>query len=294
MPIENTCKVKVTRVISKNTVFKGLTREWSLDNTLVMGILNVTPDSFSDGGLNTNKDTAVSSALRMVDEGAHIIDVGGESSRPGSDSVSEEEELKRVIPVIEELSKKGIQVSVDTTKSKVAEKAIEAGAEIVNDISALTFDSEMAEVVSRTGAGVVLMHMRGNPKTMQAGDLDKAYADVVGEVKSYLKDRIDFAQSKGIKKEKIAIDPGIGFGKSVEGNLRLIKELKSFCDLGVPVLLGASRKSFIGAVTGLDVGDRVAPSVAVALIGVMNGASIVRVHDVRETVGALKVLNEVI
>lgn len=272
-------------------IFKSRSREWQLDNkTLVMGILNVTPDSFSDGNEYVDKDVAVGRAMEMVEDGADIIDIGGESSRPNAKSVSLDEELKRVIPVVEELSKRNIVVSVDTTKAEVARQAIEAGAEIINDISAMTVDEDMANVVSTSGVGVVLMHMRGTPQTMQS---DTSYGDIVEEVSSYLEERLKFALSMGIERDKIALDPGIGFGKSVEGNLKLIKNLKEFSKLGCPVMLGASRKSFIGSVTDLDISERLNPSVASAVVGVLNGASIVRVHDVRESKEAVSIANAI-
>ena len=276
---------------SGKVVFKTISREWQLDSkTLVMAILNVTPDSFSDGNQYVDKDIAISRALKMVEDGADIIDIGGESSRPDAKSVSLEEELKRVMPVIEELSRRGVPVSVDTTKSEVARQAVASGAEIINDISAMTVDKDMAGVVSSSGAGVILMHMRGTPQTMQN---DTDYGDIVKEVTVYLEERLKFAISKGIESDNIALDPGIGFGKSVEGNLKLIKNLKEFTKLGCPLMLGASRKSFIGALTDLEVQDRLQPSVASAVIGVMNGASILRVHDVKETVEAIKIADAI-
>lgn len=268
-------------------IFKSLSREWNLSSkTLVMGVLNVTPDSFSDGGQFTSIDSSLVRAIEMVEEGADIIDVGGESSRPGAIAVTVEEELKRVLPVVEALAKKGLAVSVDTTKARVAREVINCGAEIINDISAMESDVEMAEVVRDSGVGVILMHKRGASETMQS---DVVYENIVGEVSSYLKERLEFATSFGIEKNKIALDPGIGFGKSVEGNLELLKNIDKFCDLGCPVLIGTSRKSFLGNLLDLKTDERLIPSVATVVASVMSGASIVRVHDVSETVEAVTI-----
>ncbi len=255
-----------------------------------MGILNVTPDSFSDGGLFEDSERAILKALEMAEEGADLIDVGGESSRPGAEPVSAQDELARVVPIVEALSSKGIVVSVDTTKAEVAEASIEAGAEIINDISAMTASQDMAGVVRDSGAGVILMHMRGTPKTMQ---LETEYDNLTEEVVGYLRERLDYATSVGIDIDKIALDPGIGFGKTSEGNLELIKNLGNISSLGCPVVLGASRKSFIGTLMDLEIDKRLQPSVAIAAIGVMNGANIVRVHDVRETVEAVTIADAI-
>ncbi len=248
--------------------------------TIIMGILNLTPDSFYDGGRYAAPGAALKRALEMAEEGAHWIDVGGESSRPGAEPVSLEEETRRVIPVVEALAREGLTVSVDTTKAAIAERALDAGARIINDISALSMDSEMAPTCARYGAHCVLMHMRGTPRTMQA---HTAYRDIVSEVRSYLEERVAFAVSRGIRKDRIIIDPGIGFGKSARGNMELLRGIGAFLPLGRPVLIGASRKSFIGAVTGDPGADRLGGSVAVAVLAVLNGAGILRVHDVRET-----------
>jgi len=211
--------------------------------TSVMGILNVTPDSFSDGGKYVKHNTAVDHAIKMVEDGASIIDVGGESTRPFADNVTVEDEIKRVIPVIKKLSSKiSVPISIDTVKADVAKQAIEAGASIINDISAMNFDPEMVNVAVRYNVPVILMHMKGTPGTMQ---LDPVYEDVVGEVKAFLGNAIKKAMDAGVSKNKIIIDPGIGFGKTVKHNLLLIKELKKFQTLGVPILMGTSRKSFI-------------------------------------------------
>ena len=247
---------------------------------LIMGILNVTPDSFSDGGRFLSPDAAVKRALIMEKEGADIIDVGGESSRPGAEPVPVEEELRRVIPVLERLrGKLRIPISIDTTKAEVAEAALRAGASIVNDISALRFDPAMAFVVAEFGAGLVLMHMLGTPKTMQQAP---HYEDVVREVREFLAERALYAQSQGIPREAIAVDPGIGFGKTVEHNLELLRRLPELVELGFPVLVGPSRKSFIGAILGLGVEERLEGTLAACAVAVVRGADILRVHDVRE------------
>lgn len=253
--------------------------------THVMGILNVTPDSFSDGGKFLNHQAAVEHALRMVGEGADFIDVGGESSRPGSDPISIEEEIRRTAPVIESIaSRVSVPISIDTYKSEVARRALEAGATIVNDISAMTMDEHMSEVVARHKATVILMHMKGTPKTMQS---DPSYTDVVDEVKEYLAGRIKVARSFGI--EQIVVDPGIGFGKTLQHNLELMKKLRVFRELGVPVLVGPSRKSFIGTILNLPIEERLEGTAAAVSACVLNGAHIVRVHDVRAMMRVAKV-----
>jgi dihydropteroate synthase len=269
--------------------------QWNTARTLVMGILNVTPDSFSDGGDFADAERAVAHARAMVADGADMIDVGGESTRPGSAPVSEGEELRRVLPVVEQL--RGVTISVDTTKAVIAERALAAGARIVNDISALRFDARMVEVVRDAGAGVVLMHMQGAPGTMQ---VEPRYDDVVAEVRDFLAERIAFAESRGIKKSQIAVDPGIGFGKTVAHNVALLSRLEVFASLGCPIVVGASRKSFIGKIlaaagTQPEHGpkDRLAGSVAVAAWAAARGAGVLRVHDVAETVGAVRVIEAV-
>jgi dihydropteroate synthase len=253
-----------------------------------MGVLNVTPDSFSDGGKFFDVERAVEHARAMTQAGADIIDVGGESTRPGAVPVSADEELRRVIPVIEQL--RDLLVSVDTTKAVVAEQALAAGAQIVNDISALRFDPRMVEVVRNAGAGVVLMHMQGTPQTMQASP---HYDDVVTEVHAFLAERIAFAESRGLKKSQIAVDPGIGFGKTVEHNLRLLAHLEQILQLGCPVMIGVSRKSFIGRVLGRPAEQRLAGTTATMAWAVAKGASLVRVHDVAETVDAVRMIEAV-
>ncbi|MDO9069443.1 MAG: dihydropteroate synthase, partial [Deltaproteobacteria bacterium] len=236
---------------------------------LVMGILNVTPDSFSDGGRYLDPQTAVEQGLRMAEEGADIIDIGGESTRPGAQKISLDEELQRVLPVIRELaSKLNIPVSIDTYKSKVAKAAIEAGASIVNDISGLNFDPEMAGTVSAYKAGLVLMHIQGTPENMQT---DPKYDDVLDEVGSYLKSSIKSAAEAGIMHEAIAIDPGIGFGKTVEHNLSLVKDLEYFKRFNCPIVVGVSRKSFIGKLNNdIPASERLPGSLAAALLAVQN------------------------
>lgn len=261
-------------------------------NTLrvqVMGILNVTPDSFSDAGRYAEPAAAVERALAMIGEGADIIDIGGESTRPGSEGVSEEEELRRVLPVIESLvSRVTVPISIDTCKPGVARACLASGARILNDITGLR-DPQMLEVAAQHGAAVVIMHMRGTPKTMQA---NTDYADVVADVKSYLAGRIAEARASGIR--DICIDPGIGFAKSAEHNYQILRRLSEFRDLGCPVLAGVSRKSFLGILPGQrSVEDRLEGTIAAVAISVLNGADLVRVHDVRAARRAVAVAEQV-
>jgi dihydropteroate synthase len=260
---------------------------------VVMGILNVTPDSFSDGGRFAGTEAAVEHALRMVAEGAEIIDIGGESTRPGSEAVPLDEELRRVVPVIEKLrTLSEVAISIDTSKAAVARAALEAGAEIVNDVTALSGDPAMSAVAAASGAGVVLMHMRGTPRTMQK---DPCYDNVAREVKTYLASRLAAARADGIAPDRLAVDPGIGFGKTVQHNLELIASLGTFADLGCPVLLGASRKSFLATVAdGAEPADRDAPTVALTSLGRELGARIFRVHAVRPNVQALRLTEAVL
>jgi len=263
------------------------------ERTLVMGIVNVTPDSFSDGAMFASADDAVAHGARLVDEGADLLDVGGESTRPGSDPIEADEELLRVVPVIEGLVKArpGTPLSVDTRKPEVASAALDAGASVVNDIAGGR-NSALLETVSRTGAGVVLMHMLGEPKTMQD---DPRYDDVVAEVHEFLRERIEAAVFAGIPEERVCIDPGIGFGKTVEHNLALLRALPALRMLGAAVMVGASRKGFIGALTGVeDPAARFEGSLAVAVLAAAHGADLVRVHDVEATVRALKVADAVV
>lgn len=254
---------------------------------MVMGIVNVTPDSFSDGGRLDALDEAIRHARALVAEGADLLDIGGESSRPGSEPVSVVEELRRVIPLIEALhGQVDAPISIDTTKAEVARRALEAGASIVNDITGLTGDPGMLPLAAETGAGIVIMHMAGTPRTMQ---LDPRYQDVVSEVHDALAARIDAAEAAGIPRERIAIDPGIGFGKTFDHNRELLRNLGRFANLGCVVLIGTSRKGFLGAITGRPVDQRQTASVVSSLFAATRGAGIVRVHDVGAMVDAIKV-----
>ena len=256
-----------------------------LDRPLVMGILNVTPDSFSDGGEAFAFNDALKRAMTMMDDGVDIIDVGGESTRPGAASVSRDDEIRRTVPVIERLVKAGAVVSIDTRHAQVMQAALDVGATILNDVSALTGPGAL-DVAARSSASVVLMHMQGEPGTMQA---NPTYDDAPAEVLAYLKARVAACEAAGIARERIAVDPGIGFGKTVQHNLQIIQRLGIYDGLGLPLLLGASRKSFIGAVTGeKDPQKRLAGSIAAAMAGVARGATLLRVHDVAETVQAVK------
>jgi dihydropteroate synthase len=249
--------------------------------THLMGVLNVTPDSFSDGGRFIKPEDAVEQGMKMLEEGADLIDVGGESTRPGSDPVPLSEELSRVIPVIESLSRNtDVPVSIDTYKAEVARCALDAGAQMINDISALRFDPEMKKVAREFCVPIVLMHIKGTPKNMQK---DPRYEDVIGEITGYLGQSIKMAQDAGIAEEKIMIDPGIGFGKRLEHNLNVLKNLKKFSILGRPILIGCSRKSFVGKILDAPVEERLEGSLAALAVAVVNGANVVRVHDVKES-----------
>lgn len=250
-----------------------------------MGIVNVTPDSFSDGGYHASADAAIAHAHQLIQDGADILDIGGESTRPGAAAVSEQEELDRVLPVIEGLHGIPLPISIDTWKPGVMTAALAAGACMVNDVNALLAEGAL-QAVANTEAAVCLMHKQGDPHNMQQ---QPQYQNVVDEVNAFLRERIAAAEAAGIARERIVIDPGFGFGKTLAHNLDLLRGLESFRALGVPVLAGMSRKSMLGAITGREVGERVAASVAAALLAVQRGAAIVRVHDVRETVDALKV-----
>jgi len=259
----------------------------SFQRPAVMGVLNVTPDSFSDGGEFFEPEAAVSHAARLAAEGADLIDVGGESTRPGADPVSAEEELRRVIPVIEALAERvATPLSIDTYKSAVARKALAAGASFVNDVSALRRDSEMATAVSEAGVEVCLLHMKGDPKTMQEAPV---YEDVVSEVKSFLEERLEFAIGQGIAEERIWLDPGIGFGKTLDHNLELLRRLDEIVSIGRPIVVGVSRKRFIGALTGRAERDRLAGTLAASVLAFERGATMFRVHDVAPTRDALAV-----
>ncbi len=257
------------------------------DGFTLMGVINVTPDSFSDGGRFLDPQSAVTQGLRLEQEGADILDIGGESTRPGAAPVSGGEECRRVLPVIEGLISAGTRarISIDTSKPAVAEAALSAGATMVNDVTALR-DPGMASVVVRAGADVCLMHMLGEPRTMQD---DPSYEDVVGDVKAFLKARLDYAVGEGIAAERVLLDPGIGFGKTVEHNLELLGRLDELVGLGPPVVIGTSRKSFLGRLTGRPVDDRVAATIATCVVAYERGATVFRVHDVAPVRDALLV-----
>jgi dihydropteroate synthase len=253
----------------------------------VMGVLNVTPDSFSDGGMFSG-EVAIEHARRMVAEGADIIDIGGESTRPGSDPVPIEEEMSRIEAVLEAVVAMGVPVSIDTTKAEVARYALDAGAAMINDVSACRFDPGMAPLVARTGCPLVLMHMLGMPKDMQE---DPRYPrGVVEEISEFFRERIEAVEAAGVDRDQIILDPGFGFGKTVEHNLQILRYLGAFREIGPPLLVGVSRKWFIGQITGRPVDDRKAGSLAAALIAANHGAAILRVHDVADTVAGLGVL----
>jgi dihydropteroate synthase len=270
-------------------------RNFSLDfskKTYIMGILNITPDSFSDGGLFFDKSVAIQRALQMVEDGADIIDIGGESTRPGSEIVPVEEELRRTAPVIAAIAKEiTIPISIDTYKAEVAQRALDAGASIVNDISGLRFDPEMTKVVSEYKVPVVVMHIRGKPKDMQ---INPVYEALIPEIMDYLRGSIRFALDAGIQDDMIVIDPGIGFGKTFEQNLTIIHNLQEFTSLEKPVLIGVSRKAFIGKILGDESpGQRVEGTAAAVAISILKGANIVRVHDVKEMVKVAKVADAI-
>ncbi|PIU29174.1 MAG: dihydropteroate synthase [Candidatus Hydromicrobium americanum] len=267
-------------------------KEFNLsEDVLIMGILNVTPDSFYDGGYYFEKDKACRRAETIVKEGAQIIDVGGMSTRPGSLPVGLEEEVERIIPVIEYISKNyDILVSADTYRSEVARRAIAAGAHIINDISSFSMDSNMVKVIAEGDVSVVVMHIKGTPENMQK---NPEYEDVVDEIYDYLEDKTNIAIDSGIKPGKIIIDPGIGFGKTLEHNLEILNKVYEFRMLGYPVLIGASRKSFIGNILDLPVEERLEGSLAAAICSVINGVNILRVHDVKETIRAVKIAKRI-
>jgi dihydropteroate synthase len=253
----------------------------------LMGVVNVTPDSFSDGGLFLEADAAIEHGLRLADEGADILDVGGESTRPGAEPVPEQEELERVMPVVEALASGGRRVSIDTTKLEVARAALAAGATIVNDVSAFRTSPGMAGLVAGAGAECCLMHMLGEPRTMQ---VDPRYDDVVGEVKAFLEERLAFAVAEGVPEERVWLDPGIGFGKTVEHNLELLRRLDEIVAIGRPVVVGTSRKTFLGKLAGgRPEGQRLPGTIATNVMALERGASIFRVHDVAPVADALAV-----
>ncbi|MDA8433234.1 MAG: dihydropteroate synthase [Nitrospiraceae bacterium] len=260
--------------------------------TYVMGILNVTPDSFSDGGLHFDASRAVERGLRMVDEGADIIDVGGESTRPGSEPLPLAEELRRVVPVIASLSARvSVPISIDTYKAEVARRALDAGASIVNDISGLRFDRDLAKVAAERKVPLVIMHIKGSPKNMQK---DPAYIDLIPEILDYLRGSISIALKAGLPEEMIVVDPGIGFGKTFDHNLEILDNLERFASLGRPVLVGPSRKAFIGKILGdAPAQERVFGTAAAVTAAILNGANIVRVHDVKEMAEVAKVADAI-
>lgn len=273
--------------MNTNTQFLCGRFQLDLTRSNVMGIVNVTPDSFSDGGKYSSVERAVEHALQLIAEGADILDIGGESTRPGAAPVGLDEELRRVIPVIEALSKvTTVPISIDTYKPEVMRASIQAGADIVNDICALREDGAL-EIVTNSNAGVCLMHMQGKPQTMQ---INPQYTDVVTEVKQFLADRVEACLAHGIARERIMLDPGFGFGKTTAHNVALIQHLGSFVELGFPLLVGLSRKSVLGRIAGGDEQQRLHAGLAASVISVMKGAKIVRVHDVKATVDALKVV----
>ena len=251
-----------------------------------MGIVNVTPDSFSDGGLFLDADAAIAHGRELVAEGADILDVGGESTRPGAEPVGADEEMRRVVPVVEALAAGGARVSIDTSKSVVARTALAAGATIVNDVAAFRFDPDLAAATAEAGATCILMHMLGEPRTMQK---DPRYDDVVADVRRFLEERLAFAVSEGIPEERVWLDPGIGFGKTLEHNLELIARLDEIVAIGRPVVFGASRKSFLEKLTGRQVDERLAGTIAANIIAHERGARVFRVHDVAANADALKV-----
>ncbi len=270
-----------------------LDREFrELEEPVIMGILNLTPDSFSDGGRYNRFDSAILHAEKMIRSGAEIVDVGGESTRPGAMKVGINSEIDRVLPVIEKIKREfDILVSVDTYKDRVAELAVkEGGADIINDISALSFSNEMAEIVANLNVPVILMHIKGTPSNMQK---DPFYHDVVSEITEYFYERIEFAISKGITRNKIILDPGIGFGKRVEDNIAIIRNIKKFRGLSLPVMIGLSKKSFLGEIGGIEDPDkREVETISANLISALNGASILRVHNVENCVRSVRILKE--
>lgn len=261
------------------------------ERTFIMGILNVTPDSFSEKGTFFETDAAVMRGLEMAEEGADIIDIGGESTRPGAEQVSLEEELKRVLPVLERLAPKiSIPISMDTYKAEVARRALEAGADIINDISGLRFDPGMVEIVADHNAAAIIMHIKGTPRDMQ---LSPTYQSLIQEIIDYLNESIRITKVAGIASDKLVIDPGIGFGKTLDHNLTIIKNLEAFKAMGKPILLGTSRKSFIGKITGTEVEERTIGTAATISVGVLKGADIVRVHDVKKGVQAARMADAI-
>lgn len=256
-----------------------------------MGVVNVTPDSFSDGGLYLDPEKAIAHGIELVGDGAEILDVGGESTRPGAEEVEVGEELRRVVPVIEGLADLEVEISVDTSKAAVAAAALDAGAGIVNDVTALRGDAAMAALCAERGATVILMHMAGSPRTMQE---EPRYEDVVAEVRAFLAERLEAALAAGIAAERIWLDPGIGFGKSAEHNLELLRRLSELSELGRPLVIGTSRKSFIGSFDGSEASERLGGTIASSILAATEGAEVLRVHDVAEVRQALTVATAVL
>lgn len=270
-------------------------QDWCLNpkrKTLVMGIVNVTPDSFSDGGKFFSPQDAIRHASKLIDQGADIIDIGGESTRPGAEQISESEELNRVIPVIEKIRDENPKklISIDTTKASVAKHAVEVGADIINDVSGLSFDNNMKDTVASLNIPVIIMHMKGNPRNMQ---LNPKYKDIIYEILDFFKKKIKIAIQAGINHDMIILDPGIGFGKTVQHNFELLSRLNELNVLELPIMIGPSRKSFIGITLDLPPEDRIEGTAAAVSAGVMNGASIVRVHDVKSMKRVVKIIDEI-
>jgi dihydropteroate synthase len=257
----------------------------------LMGVVNVTPDSFSDGGLYLDADVAIAHGEKLARDGAAILDVGGESTRPGAAEVGAGEEVARTRPVVEGLVAAGLEVSIDTSKLAVAEATLDAGASVVNDVTALRHDPEIGALCASRGAGLVLMHMQGTPRTMQA---NPTYDDVVDDVKAFLAERLEAAVAAGVEEEKVWLDPGIGFGKTLEHNMELLRRLSELCELGRPLVVGTSRKSFIGKVDGSDAGERLGGTIASSVLAAAGGAEVLRVHDVAEVDQALRVADAIL
>ncbi|MDP8011366.1 MAG: dihydropteroate synthase [Thermoplasmata archaeon] len=279
----------ITNFDSNDYIWKFCNDSLDLKNIRIMGILNVTPDSFSDGGKYFKKEDAVKHAKYMIDSGADIIDVGAESSRPGSLPISKEEELSRLDPIIDDLVSLPVAISVDTYKPEVAEFVLEKGAKIINDIYSLGKEG-MLEIIKRYNAGIILMHMKGDPSNMQENPV---YVNVVSEIINFLREKAYYAIGNGIKRDQIAIDPGIGFGKKLEHNVAILRELQSFKSLGFPIVIGVSRKRFIGDILNKNVNERLVGSISAALYAAFNGAKVLRVHDVKETKEALEILEAI-
>jgi len=257
----------------------------------VMGILNVTPDSFSDGGRYVDADAACAHAMAMIEQGADLLDIGAESSKPGAVAIDEEEERRRLLPIVRELCRRTtIPLSIDTTKAAIAEEALDAGAALINDISALRFDPRMASVVARSGAGVILMHMQGTPATMQR---TASYTYVVEDVRAFLAARLEVAQQAGIPRDRILLDPGIGFGKNCEHNVTLLNHLDAFQTLGRPIVVGVSRKAFLGKILGRTIDERLMGTAGAVAVAIMKGARVVRVHDVAPIRDVVKIVEAI-